>query len=258
MRELDEMIAKWRSSLQLDSEALDELESHLRDEVQRLIAGGVNEAMAFEVAVVKLGTKEVIAAEYGKVERTPRVVKVALGTWVAVMIVATAFLSLRVMSGRVTGLLFTHIFTLLAGYLGAFALTAMGIAMTSGTRGVRGWVVAFTPVVAALIGVAIWLGMVWAKLNYGHSAPFNPRELGAMAAFAWYVAATCMHGWQLRDETVARMTIGGGVVVVLVWFGAGLAPAVPPLVRVLAAAVVFILTPLWMMWTRRKNRAGVA
>src|SRR5215471_15670012 len=71
MFDLEERIRHWRQAqahaLGGRAEVLDELESHLREEVQRLVAAGQTPASAWETALARLGDPRQLAAEFGKV-----------------------------------------------------------------------------------------------------------------------------------------------------------------------------------------------
>ncbi|MGD8539328.1 MAG: ABC transporter permease [Candidatus Aminicenantes bacterium] len=68
MFNLEKEIKKWRKSLNaneaLEDGAKEELECHLRDKIEYLIASGNTEEEAFEEALRKIGTSEVLGAEY--------------------------------------------------------------------------------------------------------------------------------------------------------------------------------------------------
>ena len=71
--DLNEHIAQWRGALArsetLANSDLDELEGHLREEIQNLRASGLSEEEAFLVARHRLGTTCALAEEYAKVNR---------------------------------------------------------------------------------------------------------------------------------------------------------------------------------------------
>ena len=52
------------------SEAVDELESHLRDQVAQTIRRGVKEPRAFELAVQQIGSARVLKREFNKNDHT--------------------------------------------------------------------------------------------------------------------------------------------------------------------------------------------
>ena len=68
---LDKAVAAWRDRLQRNraflADDLDELESHLRDHVDRLVGAGLSEREAFEAARRRLGSDLQLESEYRKV-----------------------------------------------------------------------------------------------------------------------------------------------------------------------------------------------
>jgi hypothetical protein len=71
MSDLNTRIARWRIGLEagdaLTEEALDELESHLRDEHEQLVGAGLADDEAFLIAARRLGRSETLDAEFAKV-----------------------------------------------------------------------------------------------------------------------------------------------------------------------------------------------
>jgi hypothetical protein len=69
MFHLESSIADWRQQLAREirnARALDELESHLREDHARLVQAGMGENSAFEEAVASLGSAELLKAEFMK------------------------------------------------------------------------------------------------------------------------------------------------------------------------------------------------
>jgi len=70
MFDLDSIITEWRRQMTdagiTSPEALDELESHLRDEIERQLGTGADQARAFEVAVREIGRPTALAQEFKK------------------------------------------------------------------------------------------------------------------------------------------------------------------------------------------------
>jgi putative ABC transport system permease protein len=70
MFELEKAIKTWRRNLYkneaLEDGYIEELESHLRDEIEELIESGLTPKDAFENAVLKIGTPEMMGAEFYK------------------------------------------------------------------------------------------------------------------------------------------------------------------------------------------------
>lgn len=86
MFDLNEQIGKWRNGL-ARSEAfqgrdIDELESHLREEIENLMAAKLSEQEAFSVAAHRLGDANALAGEFAKIN-TPTLLTNRL-CWMAV------------------------------------------------------------------------------------------------------------------------------------------------------------------------------
>lgn len=105
MFDLEKAIAQWRQQLAariLSREILDELESHLRDDVRAQMESGLDAHAAFRSAVQRMGEAAVLEAEFAKIpeERSPNLSR--LVGKVATLFVAflmTAGLLLWVVSG---------------------------------------------------------------------------------------------------------------------------------------------------------------
>lgn len=72
MFNLDQSIAVWRGQMLAAGikapAPLEELESHLREEIERQIKSGINERNAFEIAAQRIGEAAGIKAEFGKID----------------------------------------------------------------------------------------------------------------------------------------------------------------------------------------------
>ena len=72
MFDLEQSIAEWRRQMLVAGiqapVPLDELESHLRDEIERLIQAGHAEQTAFNFAIQEIGPMAALRNEFGKVE----------------------------------------------------------------------------------------------------------------------------------------------------------------------------------------------
>ena len=87
MRDVEEQIAEWRRQMAVggitNSIILDELESHLRDDVEEQLRSGLNVPLAFESAVRRLGHAHALELEFKKVgeaKESPERVKHAIFT----------------------------------------------------------------------------------------------------------------------------------------------------------------------------------
>jgi len=74
MFDLNQEILKWRNSLAksetLDESALDELESHLREEIECLASGSLSEEESFWIARRRLGGAGDLPGEFAKINRS--------------------------------------------------------------------------------------------------------------------------------------------------------------------------------------------
>jgi hypothetical protein len=70
MFNLDEAVADWRRQMAAGgietTEVLDELESHLRDDVEQQVRSGMSTQQAFEAAVQRIGQANAIRSEFAK------------------------------------------------------------------------------------------------------------------------------------------------------------------------------------------------
>jgi hypothetical protein len=74
MFDLEESIAQWRRQMLAAGikrpVPLEELEIHLRDEIERQMQSGVDAQQAFEMAVARIGHATVLKQEFNKTKRT--------------------------------------------------------------------------------------------------------------------------------------------------------------------------------------------
>jgi len=71
MFDLEQSIAQWRQQMLaagISALALDELESHLMEEIERRMKSGLSEAEAFKAGVHEIGLGETLTREFNKVE----------------------------------------------------------------------------------------------------------------------------------------------------------------------------------------------
>jgi hypothetical protein len=70
MFNFDKAVARWRQEMlaggMKSPDVLDELESHLRDEIERQIRSGADEQHAYQAAVASLGQARVLRSEFAK------------------------------------------------------------------------------------------------------------------------------------------------------------------------------------------------
>src|SRR5207249_3037083 len=76
---------------------------------------------------------------------------------------------------------------------------------------------------AGLVIVGFFLGMLWSRQNLGSYLDSNPREIGPLCASVWLMAFCLFQRFgQVSERTTMLLGIGGNVIIILAWFGAGI------------------------------------
>jgi len=238
MLDLEPSITEWRRQMLAaglkTGRPLDELESHLREEISALKSAGASEAAAFAQAVARLGSPDLVSTEFNKL-RVGHIwpVKIGWALWLAATLLLAGGLMRGLLAGRLNLLLSAHVLSITAGYSGAMLLGGFGILFVVWGRSGRlsparrqslnRAVHRFGPLVAGLVIAGLLLGMVWSRQNLGRYWGWDPKEIGGLCASAWLVALVMMqrYGW-LRDRALMLLGIGGSTVVTLAWFGGNL------------------------------------
>ena len=96
MFDLEKSIADWRRQLLAAGiktpVPLEELESHLREEIERQAKSGLDEQKAFEISVQRVGQPKVLNSEFKKSERTLMKRTAKIGTGVIGVLIGMALL----------------------------------------------------------------------------------------------------------------------------------------------------------------------
>jgi hypothetical protein len=238
MFQLNEEIRKWRRQMVSSGiktpELLDELENHLREEIRQLLSADLPEAEAFQLAVTRIGSSELLRTEFNKLKPAScRAVTIGSWSWAVVVTLLVVFLVKRSLDGKLGLLLLAHVFTISAGYGAGFLAGAFGIystfrnsfdALSPVRRQSLGHaVLRFSQLAAALALTGFVLGMIWSRQHLGPYLGSNPREIGGLCATLWLLASSVIQQFgRLGGRAQMRMAIGGNIVVLLAWFGAGL------------------------------------
>lgn len=235
MADFEDRIASWRRELSSGMEdrpdVVDELEDHLRQELETLTRAGKTPDDAWDAAVAALGDAKRLAREFSKTSRSGW-----LPTRVAIMVLGGcgllvgAYLLAAVLRDRFGALLAAHVFAVVFGYGAAFAFgfsaAAAVVAHATGTLGVRqsqafrraGTLL--TATTAAFTLAAIVLGALWLRANRGHYWSWDAREVAALCVLGWNCAALAC----VRRGVMLAVVVGvvGNAVVATGWFGAAL------------------------------------
>jgi hypothetical protein len=238
MFDLEPSITEWRRQMLAaglkSGVRLDELESHLREEISALKSAGASDAVAFEQAVARLGSPHSVYTEFNKI-RVGHIwpVKIGWTVWLAAILLVAGGLMQRLLAGRLDLLLGAHVLSITAGYGGAMLLGVFGIFYIAWGRSGRlsptrrqslnRAVHRFVPLAAGLVVAGLLLGMVWTRQNWGRYWGWDPKEMGGLCASAWLVAWVALQRYSgLRDRAVMLLGIGGSTVVSIAWFGGNL------------------------------------
>ncbi len=237
MFDLEQSIADWRRQMLAAGiktpVPLEELESHLQEDIAKLLKAGKSEAEAFKIAVSRVGNPGTVATEFRKSDgaaATPLIIGWLV--WAGACALLLAALFEKLFSGKLSLLLVTHIFTLTAGYGAAFLAGGFGIYYVYCWRfrdssSAREQVLSratflFTQLAAALVAVGFVLGVFWSHQNRGQYLTGDPREIGAAVAAVWLLALLMIQRvGLLRDRVALLLSIVGNMIVGFAWFGAG-------------------------------------
>src|SRR5439155_8951122 len=131
MFDLESQIGGWRSDVAAAMgnvpEPLDELESHLRDDIERRIQLGADAQSAFEAARAQLGEAKRLAQEFAKTSDRRWIPGwIAIGTVAAAVLLAATWATARASSGKVQPLMAWHVITVVGGYVAMLAVGMLG------------------------------------------------------------------------------------------------------------------------------------
>src|ERR1700676_3344184 len=132
MLEWQQHIISWRRALAdkigPDANTLDELESHLRDAMDRLVREGQAPEEAVLAAIAKIGTADKLAAEFAKVARPWWPIRFVLAGTFLVIAGLLVWIG-RSLEARAAwdGLLLIHVATVTVGYVLTYSIGALAL-----------------------------------------------------------------------------------------------------------------------------------
>ena len=235
MHDLEQLVAEWRKTMMatpaISHETLDELENHLRDNVEQLVMSGMTEAEAFHRAVSQLGGAALIASEFRKLDPpTWLPVKLVIGFGLALAVATMIFAFVQLDAGRMNFLLAGHVFAVTLGYGTTFLVGALGICFVAQrclsdfspaqARSVTRVTFILGCVATGLTALGIALALVWAKAEWGRYWAWDAKETGAFAVIVWQAIFLLAHrSARITSRSMIVMTLLGNIVVGLAWFG---------------------------------------
>jgi hypothetical protein len=195
MHDVEMQIEQWRNALRASdafrTSDIDELEGHLREEMERLHPLGLSTAESFLIARHRLGETDALESEYQKVNARHRPLRHL--SWMVFGVLA------YFAGGYIAAAIFhggeTLVFELLAGSVGGVLHALIGIVSEVAP-----------PMVALLIGWVVLRGGFWARLG----ARLRPRSQYRKAGLVVTVAALIcvLIGLGLLFRTAVAMHVG--------------------------------------------------
>jgi hypothetical protein len=245
MFDLEKAIAEWRRQMLAAGlktpTPLDELESHLREDMRVLLSAGKPEAEAFQLAVSRLGKPGPLRTEFNKLKK-PRCWPVTIGFWlyaVGMILMAVSIansMSIRLWVGASKMgllpnplLLYAHIVSLTAGYCAAFLAGYFGVLYVcyrffhalspAREQSLVRAVFLFSHLAAGLVIAGMALGMLWSRQHLGGYFGGSLREMATGRVTFWLIALLVMQriGRVSKRDTML-MCVAVNVVVGLAWF----------------------------------------
>ena len=236
MFELDQAIANWRRGLAkggVRSPAiLDELESHLREEICRQVSDGTPEAEAFRLATSRLGEVKPLTVEFQKLNYLgPITLKLSI-LLSSLAVLACLVFAIR-LPGKSSFVLAAHVLTLTLGDVMALFAGGLGICYICALRLHKlslGQAQSLSCAAALCNEVSAWLvvtgllfGLTWNARARGYYLSADPREIGTVCTAMWLI--TFCLAWRLgrmKIHTTMLLCVAGNCFISLAWFGAGL------------------------------------
>jgi hypothetical protein len=215
MFDLEQSIANWRQQMLAAGikapVPLEELESHLREEIERQIKSGMDAQRAFEITVSQIGEAKELKTEFATDSRLMSILEMELGskrweaTWmprVVMLTITLAFLSFGAMvlfkPGNFSELTFTERMSALAALLVSYLLFSAGF-----------WGYRFFPVIlskwtrTAIIIPFVVFAIAWEMIFLTH---INCSVARFCVAFCWafFIPMGALNGLIWGLETAAQ------------------------------------------------------
>lgn len=237
MFDLNQEIAAWKAKFARQQtcsrDELDELESHLRDDIEMRVAHGESEAAAFSQAVARLGQPGDVCSEFAKNERLLWMDTLAFAVQrlllavVGLGAVALAVVAIRrgdtLLGAHVASITFGYAVAVLSCLIGVYSI-ARSLVVVEQDHEFRDRLASQCRTLLALSGgataVGFVLGAFWARGQWGHYALGDPKAIGAIIVFG--IAASLYRLVKLRQVSTRRLgqiAVAMSCVTLAAWFG---------------------------------------
>lgn len=233
MLEWEHQIVQWRRTLAEligpDPNILDELESHLRDEVDRLVRQGHMPDRAVLAAIDKIGTPEKLAPEFAKVATPWWPVRAVLAGTALVIAAFLVLFALKATQPLRDAWLLTHVVSVTMGYQLTYGIGVLALCYalrrmagdlplgqrTSWTRAMAG----LTSLAFAVTLLGVVLGGIWADIHWGRFWSWDPREVGALLTVVWQaILLASLWCYPRNIRWLTCLGLFGNVTVTFAWF----------------------------------------
>ena len=238
MFDLNQQIDSWKSAFAKKQacsiDELQELESHLREEIAALVAAGRSEQEAFAVSVSRLGDPDKICIEFAKNERQFLCDSLALrGNSVLVVLVglAAVVLALAVWMNRGDGLLgahqgsisFAYLIPFLLALVGTYAIVRASIVKSADTQ-FRDRFAVQCKILLGIIALGCATGAIfgglWANREWGRFWAWDPKEIGALSVVACaLILCLLVTKLKLTSVHLGQASLIMSLVTCVAWFG---------------------------------------
>jgi hypothetical protein len=269
MFDLNRQIDLWKRAFAAkktcSSDELEELESHLREQVEAMIAAGHSQEEAFAQSASRLGARDAVCREFAKNDFLGDWLAIRAGNaMVALVGLAAVVLAIAVEIEKQDGLLAAHIGAIVFAYLVPFLLAAVGsyailrtALVKSGQQQFRDRFAIQSKILlgatALVTALAAILGGFWAERHLGRFWGWDLKETGALAVIVCALALLgLVSRYKLASVRLGQASLIASLVTFVAWFGPpvymhqfGVA-AVTLLVVALAAQLSMLGFSLWL------------
>lgn len=190
MFNLEQSIAEWRRQMAAggikDSDVLAELESHLREDVERRMRDGATAEQAFHEAVIQVGAVEQLQPEFGKVSKprarlSRRAVRIGCAGIAAFLFLTQAWILFADDIDLVERIVRLSLITVTALFIGSIPY------LNQLVPGVPGW--AWRRAVGKICSLALPAWIVFLYLNMAHLTQFPSGIILSTVCWMFFFAA---------------------------------------------------------------------
>ena len=236
MFDLNRQIDLWKRAFAAkgtcSTDELEELESHLRDEIETMTAAGLSQEEAFAKSIARLGDPHAVCREFAKNEfRGDRFAIRAGNVLVALVGVAAVIAGIAVGIQKQDELLAAHTGSITFAYLVPFLLAAVGsyaILRTALVKSSRpqfrdrfaGQCQILLGATALLTATGAILGGFWAERHLGRFWGWDLKETGALAVvLCALVLLVLVTRYKLASVRLGQASLIASIVTFVAWVG---------------------------------------